>query len=315
MCLHERPIGWNDWYMTRQMLLMVAAMTFSTTACGAGDAAPAPTTTVATSTTVPETTTTVAPDPYSLDDLADAHTTLAKVETTIFIDNGYGGDLVASAFTCDALERAASFDFVLCAMGGTVEHPFALVIGDEYVSREQDTATTSLLYQIFQPVPHDNGVRAQRVLGGYKTQELVSFDSLQLTVGSVTAGVAGTAISLHYRLFGPSRTWNVSEMIGLNSYGSADVVATFSGEGVADFADDRGFIFTNYHYADNEGLCCPSYYAINYFRPGPSGWTRSVQTVPNDPDRELTEEPPFRDFASPAALIKYEFARAKSNDE
>ncbi len=300
--------------MTRWRVFVVVAMMLSVAGCGTGEIAPT-TTTVVASSTVPETTTTVAPDPYSLDDLADAHTTLAKAETTIFVGNGFGGDLVASELTCDALEQAASFDFALCAIGGTADHPFALVIGDEYVSREQDTATTSLLYQIFQLVPHESGIRAVRVRSGYKTQELVTFESYELTVGSVTAGVAGTAISLHYRLFGPSRTWNEIEMIGLNAYGSAEVVATFSGEGVADFTDDQGFIFSNYHYADNEPMCCPSYYAINYFRPGPSGWTRSVQTVPNDPDRELTEEPPFRDFASPKELMKYEFARAKSNDE
>ena len=301
--------------MNRWRVFVVVAMMLSVAACGTGEVAPATTTTVVASSPAPETTATVAPDPYPLDDLGDVHTTLAKAETTIFIDNGYGGDLVAPEFTCDALEQAASFDFVLCAIGGTADHPFALVIGDEYVSREQDTATTSLLYQIFQPVPHEIGIRAVRVRSGYKTQELVTFESYELTVGSVTAGVAGTAISLHYRLFGPSRTWNEIEMIGLNAYGSAEVVATLSGEGVSDFTDDRGFIFSNYHYADNEPMCCPSYYAINYFRPGPSGWTRSVQTVPNDPDRELTEEPPFRDFASPKELMKYDFARAKSNDE
>lgn len=272
-----------------------------------------PTTTkVATTSAAP--TTSLVPDLYSLDDLPHAHTSLALADTKIFTNNGYSGDLIAAEFTCDALAQTASFKFSICAIGGTDERPFALVIGDEYVSRDQDTATTSLLYQIFQPVPHESGIRAVRVRSGYKTQELVTFESYELTVGSVTAGVAGTAISLHYRLFGPSRTWNEIEMIGLNAYGSAEVVATLSGEGVSDFTDDRGFIFSNYHYADNEPMCCPSYYAINYFRPGPSGWTRSVQTVPNDPDRELTEEPPFRDFASPKVLIKYEFARAKSND-
>ena len=110
------------------------------------------------------------------------------------------------------------------------------MIGYEYISREQDTATTSLLYQ----------------------------------------------------LFGTSRAWKAIEMIGLNEFSPADVVATFSGEGVADYADGRGFIFTNYHCADNEPMCCPSDYAINYFRPGPAGWT---------------------------LIAKYDFARAKSNDE
>jgi hypothetical protein len=289
-------------------------MMLSVAACGTGEGT-ATTITDATSSTTPESTTTVAPDPYSLDDLPDAHTILATADTAIFTGGGYGGDLVAAEFTCDALEQVASFEFVICAIGGTAERPFALVIGDEYVSREQDTATTSLLYQIFQPVPHESGVRAVQVRSGYKTQELVSFDLYELEVRSVSAGAAGTAISLHYRRIGTPRTWNVIELIGLNEFGSADVVATFSGEGVADYADSRGFIFTNYHYADNEGLCCPSYYAINYFRPGPTGWTHSMQTVPNDPDKEMDTEPPFRDMLTLTLIAKYEFARAKSNDE
>jgi hypothetical protein len=164
-------------------------------------------------------------------------------------------------------------------------------------------------------VPHEIGIRAVQVRSGYKTQELVSFESYELRVRSVASGVAGAAISLHYQLFGPSRTWNVIEMIGLNGFGSADVVALLFGEGVADYADDRGFIFTNYRYADNEPMCCPSYYAINYFWPGPAGWTHSVQTVPNDPDKEMDTEPPFCDMLTPTLIAKYDFARAKSNDE
>ena len=267
---------------------------------------------VATTSAAP--TTSLSPDPYSLDDLPHAHTSLAVADTKIFTNNGYSGDLIAAEFTCDALAQAASFTFTICAIGGTDERPFALVIGDEYVSRDQDTATTGLLYQLFQPVPHANGVRAVQVRDGHKTQELVSFDAYELSVRSVTAGVAGTAISLHYQLFGPSRTWNAVEMIGLNAYGSVDVVATFSGEGVEGFSDGRGFVFTNYHYGDNEGLCCPSYYAINSFRPGPSGWTHSVQTVPNDPDSELTAEQPFRTMKLPDLIAEYSFARANSND-
>jgi len=314
MQLPVTPIEWNDWYMIRWRMFVVAMM-LSVAACGTGEVTPT-TTTVASSSTTPETTTTtVAPDPYSLDDLPDAHTILAAADTAIFDDDGYSGDLVASEFTCDALEQVASFEFVICAIGGTAERPFALVIGDEYISREQDTATTSLLYQIFQPVPHEIGIRAVQVRNGYVTQELVSFDSFELEVRSVSAGVDGTAISLHYQRIGTPRTWNVIEMIGLNEFGSADVVATFSGEGVADYADGRGFIFTNYHYADNEGLCCPSYYAINYFRPGPAGWTHSVQTVPNDPDKEMGTELPFRNMLTPTLIAKYDFARAKSNDE
>jgi len=213
------PIEWNDWYMIRWRMFVVAMM-LPVAACGTGEVTPT-TTTVASSSTTPETTTTtVAPDPYSLDDLPDAHTTLAAADTAIFDDDGYSGDLVASEFTCDALEQVASFEFVICAIGGTAERPFALVIGDEYISREQDTATTSLLYQIFQPVPHEIGIRAVQVRNGYVTQELVSFDSFELEVRSVSAGASGTAISLHYQRIGTPRTWNEIEMIGLNEFGS-----------------------------------------------------------------------------------------------
>jgi hypothetical protein len=295
--------------------------TFGVASCGSGEDNGASAQTEseiasgAYATAQPAPTTTIAPNLFALDDLPDAHTTLAAADTEIFTDYGYGGDLVASEFTCDALAQVASFEFVICAIGGTTERQFALVVGDEYVSREQDTATTSLLYQLFQPVPHKSGTRAVKVRSGYKRHKLDSFDSYELTVRSVSAGAVGTALSLHYQLFGSSRTWNAIEMIGLNEFGSAEVVATFTGEGVADYADGRGFIFTNYHYADNEPMCCPTYYAINYFRPGSAGWTHSMQTVPNDPDKEMDTEMPFRDMLTPTLIAKYNFARAKSNDE
>jgi hypothetical protein len=127
MYLPMTPIEWNDWYMIRWRKFVVAMM-LSVAACGTGEVTPT-TTTVASSSTTPETTTTVAPDPYSLDDLPDAHTTLPAADTAIFDDDGYSGDLVASEFTCDALEQVASFEFVICAIGGTAERPFALLIG------------------------------------------------------------------------------------------------------------------------------------------------------------------------------------------
>lgn len=291
----------------RRKLLVLACVAL-TSACGAGSD-------VAEVGFTAESTTSTISDPYGLDDLADARTVLASTTTQLFTNDDYGGDIVAPEFTCDALSRAASYEFEICVIAGTPSSPFALVIGDQFVDRQPDVATTSLLYQVFQPVAEGSGVRAVKVLGGTTSSELVSFDSRELTVNTVDAGVAGKAVSLHFRVFGGSRTWNVIEMVGLNQFDAAAVVASFSGEGVAAFADARGFIFTNYHYADNEGLCCASYWAINYFRPGAYGWTHSVRTVPNDPDLEMTDSEPFRQFKSPDLVATYKFARALSNGE
>lgn len=253
------------------------------------------------------TTSTTVPDWYGLDDLVDAHTTLASTADAMLDNADYGGDIVAREFTCKALADAASYEFEICVIAGTDDSPFALVIGDEYIDRQQDSARTSLLYQVFQPVPDAGGVRAVKVLGGTSSNELVSFDSRELAVRSVDTGVAGKAVSLHFQVFGGSRTWNVIEMIGLNQFGTAGVVATFSGEGVSEYADGRGFVFTNYHYADDEPMCCASYYAINFFRPGTYGWTHSVRTVPRSHD--------FAEFTSPDLIATYSFTRALSNDE
>ena len=137
-----------------------------------------------------------------------------------------------------------------------------------------------------------------KVLSGTSNTELVSFGSQEFAVRSVDTGVIGKAVSIHFQEFGGSRTWNVIEMVGLNQFGTATVVATFTGEGVAEYADGRGFVFTNYHYADDEPMCCASYYAINYFRPGAFGWTHSVRTVPRGHDfaefKNQTSSPPTR---------------------
>jgi hypothetical protein len=103
-------------------------------------------------------------------------------------------------------------------------------------------------------------------------------------------------------------------MIGLNHFGSVQVVAKFKGEGVVDFDDGRGFIFTNYHYADNEGMCCASYWAINYFRPGANGWTHSVRTVPDIPDIDIMDDEPFKSFKEAEIVATYDYTRAAYND-
>jgi len=280
--------------------LLVLACAALTSACGAGSD-------VAELSFTAESTTSTISDPYGLDDLADARTVLASTTTQLFTNDDYGGDVVAREFTCDALADAASYEFEICVIAGTNDSPFAFVIGDEYVDQQQDTAKTSLLYQVFQPVPDVGGVRAEKVFGGTSNTELVSFDAQEFAVRSVEAGVAGKAVSIHFQVFGRSRTWNVIEMVGLNQFGTATVVARFTGEGVAEYADGRGFVFTNYHYADDEPMCCASYYAINYFRPGAYGWTHSVRTVP------LSHE--FAEFKNPDLVATYTFTRALSNDE
>ena len=93
-----------------------------------------------------------------------------------------------------------------------------------------------------------------------------------------------------------------------------EVVAKFKGEGVAEFDDRRGFIFTNYHYAEDEGMCCPSYWALNYFRPGANGWTHSMRTVPSNPNKDIYDEEPYKLFKKVEIVATYNYARAKSND-
>lgn len=92
---------------------------------------------------------TTLPNPYNLDDRVDAHTTLASAANALLDGADYGGDIVAREFTCNAIADAASYDFEICVISGTNDSPFAFVIGDEYVDQQQDTATTSLLYQVF----------------------------------------------------------------------------------------------------------------------------------------------------------------------
>ena len=257
-------------------------------------------------------------NPYSLADIPDAQTTLAKNETEIFTDiYGYYGDLILPDFSCEAISRVTTWNVSVCALGGTSASPFALVIGDESVDRQFETAETTLLFSLFVPTKTDSGqeVRAVRVASGLQKRTLVTFDSQGIEILRVDAGPSGMALAIQLTVSGGPRTWNEIEMIGLNQFGSVQVVAQFKGEGVVEFADGKGFIFTNYHYADNEGMCCPSYWAINYFRPGANGWSHSVRTVPNDPDIDMDNEEPFKSFKKPEVVARYNYTRAASNDE
>jgi hypothetical protein len=151
-------------------------------------------------------------------------------------------------------------------------------------------------------------VRAQVVMAASEQREMTTFDSVELTVERVDTAT-GRAIALHYTYMGGSRAFNVVEMIGVNQFGSPQVVATHTGEGVVAFADGKGFVYSGYHYADNEALCCPSYLAAHYFRPGANGWTHSRLTVPNDADKQMDEEPTFVELSPVEIVATYEYAR------
>lgn len=295
--------------MRPKLLIITSALVIAS--CSAGE------TSQTTSAEVAETRT-PQEDPYSLADIPDAQTTLAPNETEIFTGTyGYYGDLILPDFSCEAISRVTPWNVSVCALGGTSESPFALVIGDESVDRQFETAKTTLLFSIFVPTKIDNSqeVRAVRVASGLQEQTLANFESRSINILRVDAGPSGKALAIQMMISGGSRMWNDIEMIGLNQFGSVQVVAKFKGEGVAEFDDGRGFIFTNYHYADDEGMCCPSYWAINYFRPGPNGWTHSMRTVPSKPDVEIYDEEPFKFFEEAEIVATYNFTQAASNDE
>jgi len=291
--------------------LMITSLALMIASCSAGETASTTSAEIAEQQNSEE-------DPYSLADIPDAHTTFAKNETELFTGTyGYYGDLILPDFSCEAISRTTPWNVNVCALGGTSESPFALVIGDESVDRESNAAKTTLLFSLFVPTKIDNSqdIRAVRVASGLQKRTLVTFDSQSLEILRVDAGPFGKALAIQMMIFGGSRTWNEIEMIGLNQFGSVQIVAKFDGEGVAEFADGRGFIFTNYHYADNEAMCCPSYWAINYFRPGANGWTHSVRTVPSNPDIDIYDEEPFKSLKKPEVVATYNYTPAEATDE
>ena len=257
-------------------------------------------------------------DPYSLEDIPDAHTTFAKNETELFTGTyGYYGDLILPDFSCEAISRVTPWNVSVCALGGTSESPFALVIGDEIVDRQFETAKTTHLFSLFVPtkIADSQDVRAVQVASGLQERTLGAFDSQSIDILRVDAGPAGKALAIQMMITGGSRVWNEIEMIGLNQFGSVQIVAKFEGEGVAEFDDSRGFIFTNYHYGENEAMCCPSYWAINYFRPGANSWTHSVRTAPSKPEIDIYDEKSFKSFKKAEIVATYIYTRAASNDE
>ena len=245
-----------------------------------------------------------------LDDLAGAYTVTAVIEPRIFSGEnpGYSGDLLLAKFTCDAVRKAISYAVVVCAEGGTTQSPFILVIGDEYVERDESTTMTnvSLQYVVYRPVAGPGGVRAEVVMGATERREISMTEAVTLDLERVDSA-AGRAIAVHHSYFGGSRTYNTIEMLGLNHFSSPQLVATFEGEGVAEFSDGKGFVYSAYHYADDEAMCCPSYVQANFFRPGPNGWTHSRLTEPNSPDKQMDEEPIFAGLGAVEIVATYEY--------
>jgi hypothetical protein len=302
--------------MLRRAIATVAIVTVVLVACSEPAATPV---TTAPPATTPTTTTTTVADPFSLADLPGAYTVPAAITPRIFSDenSGYSGDLLLDEFTCDAIGEEISFEVLVCAEGGTNDSPFALVIGGEYAERdeENEVATTSLQYAVYRPVatPDGVGVRAEVVMAASEQRKMITFDNVTLAVERVDTA-AGRAIALHYTSVpGAGRALNVIEMIGLNQFGSPQVVATYTGEGVTEFADGKGFVYSGYHYADNEALCCASYHQAHYFRPGANGWTHSRLTAPNDPDKLMEEEPTFAGLAPVEIVAIYEYTRGTSD--
>jgi hypothetical protein len=296
----------------RRALTTVVLVTVLVAACG--EAASTPGETSEPAPTAPPTT--IAPE--NLDDLAGAYTVPAAIEPRIFSGEnpGYSGDLLVDAFDCDAIRAAISYEVVACAEGGTAESPFIVVIGDEFVERDEatDTATVSLQYVVYRAVatPDRARVRAEVVMSATEQREVNLIEMVTLTLERVDT-VAGSAIALHHTVIGGSRAQNTIEMIALNHYGSPQVVATHEGEGFAEFSDGKGFVYSGYHYADDEALCCPSYVAAHYFRPGPNGWTHSRVTAPNDPDKQMEEESLFAGLRAVEIVATYEYSSEMNN--
>ena len=259
---------------------------------------------------------TPASDPSSLDDLVNAHTYPARTNTSFFSraiwDGGsyWGGDLVVTDFTCAALDAASSRNFTSCVIAGTRDNPFAFVIPNNNPEYDSDQTKQELVeFWVFQPVPDAAGIRAERVLSGsqdyVRTEDMPLFFYYELTISTVEAGTAGTAVSLHSKEIGGTRSVDQIEMIGLNEFGSAQVVAMFDGQNVSGpDHDGRGFIFYDARYAETGvGTCCPSYWVINYFRPDYNGWTHSWRTIPIDefPDASV------RDFSDAQLVASLKF--------
>ena len=235
--------------------------------------------------------------------LPPGNTRLAEIGENWFNFSTNGADLLVSRFDCDSIRATFGEKLVLCGAGGTADAPFITAVVEEYVEAKDDVISTSLTFLLYEPVVDTAGTvtRANVIASDTRSYEATSLDAIEFHLLSAPTA-QGDALALHAQIFGGSRTWNEIAMIGLNQFGSTQVVATFDGEGVAIFKDGHGFVVSNYHYAHDDAMCCASYWAANYFRPGSTGWTHTKQTIESDPDKDLDEERLFMGFEEPLQI-------------
>lgn len=260
-------------------------------ACGGGPEADAPSTTA---------------DPG----LPSGNTRLAEVDENWFDVATSGADIPTTNFDCDAIRATYVDKLVLCGVGGSTDAPFMVAMIEEYVSTEEERVSTTVNFMLYEPVMDSSGqvTRATVIGSDTRTFETAALDATEFRLLSAPT-VRGSSLALHALVFGGSRTWHEIAMIGTNQFGSAQVVATFDGEGAAIYQDGHGFVISNYHYAHDDAMCCASYWAANYFRPGPEGWTHTKQTIESDPNKDLDEEQPFMGFREPLLIGTYELPR------
>lgn len=260
-------------------------------ACGGGPEADAPSTTA---------------DPG----LPSGNTRLAEVDENWFDVATSGADISTTNFDCDAIRAIYVDKLVLCGVGGSTDAPFMVAMIEEYVSTEEERVSTTVNFMLYEPAVDTAGTvtRASVIASDTRSYKATSLDAIEFHLLSAPTA-QGDALALHAQIFGGSRTWNEIAMIGLNQFGSTQVVATFDGEGVAIFKDGHGFVVSNYHYAHDDAMCCASYWAANYFRPGSTGWTHTKQTIESDPDKDLDEERLFMGFEEPLQIGTYEVPR------
>lgn len=247
-------------------------------------------------------------DPFSLEDLQDAYTIDAPVAEPLLSETTISGDLYVSTFGCPELIARDSRPAIFCVEGGTVENPFALVVGDERLRYDNDTQVTTIFhsYSLYRSVkmPGDRSIRAEVVGFDDKMTELDSFFNMDLTVFRMSTPM-GDAIVLRRTLFGPSRRPTWITIIGANAYGSPAVVATHAGEGIEVYSDNKGLVVSGYRYAYDEPLCCPSLENVYYLRPGRNGWTRSTRTFPRNDGQTPGAVDPFADFTELEQVFEY----------
>lgn len=209
----------------------------------------------------------------------------ATVDDAWFDGVTAGADLVLGDFSCDDMARAAQGRVVLCAVAGTAERPFAVVVVEDAVDGAAAVPTVELSFRLYEPIRDAAGrvVRAVTVVHGAERFEPNSPMSPGSEIRLLRAPTAqGSAVAIHYERRGGSRLWNEFVVVGANRHGSPAPVATWSGEGVDEAADGAGLVLTSHHYGDGEAMCCASYVAFHHLHPGEDGWVVATRVVPRD---------------------------------